>query len=217
MALDVEFRSLEEWPDEPTKRRRRSPFRANWSQTLDLLDTELSKIRKPHTPVVIEIDLPESQIRQDGWPYANATPRSPGVILNVETKKAGHLRFPCDTFESWQDNMRAIGLGLNSLRRVDRYGITRRGEQYTGWKRLPPAGRAPAPADAARVVTATAGRGIQDDVVEAVLLGPDFARQVYREALRHCHPDAGGDPQGDAFKRLQEAWAVVQKHHQNRR
>jgi hypothetical protein len=36
-------------------------------------------------------------------------------------------------------NARAIALGLEALRKVDRYRITKRGEQYTGWSALPPA------------------------------------------------------------------------------
>lgn len=36
----------------------------------------------------------------------------------------------------WQINLRAIALGLEALRKLDRYGITSRGEQYTGWRAI---------------------------------------------------------------------------------
>jgi hypothetical protein len=39
---------------------------------------------------------------------------------------------------TWQDNLRAVALGLEALRRVERYGIAQRGEQYAGWRRADP-------------------------------------------------------------------------------
>lgn len=44
--------------------------------------------------------------------------------------RRGHLSYPCDTFTTLQDNLRVIALALEALRMVDRYGVTRRGEQY---------------------------------------------------------------------------------------
>lgn len=37
----------------------------------------------------------------------------------------------------WQANIRAIAKTLEHLRDLDRWGVTKRGEQYTGWKALP--------------------------------------------------------------------------------
>lgn len=45
-------------------------------------------------------------------------------------------QFAVDQFPTWQDNLRAIALGLDALRRVQRYGIVKEDEQYTGWKQL---------------------------------------------------------------------------------
>lgn len=77
-----------------------------------------------------------------------------------------------DAFPHWQDNVRAIALGLEALRKVDRYGIGKRGEQYVGWRALP-AG------DAGEV-----DRG-RDLIEEA---------GGVRAALKCHHPDHGGDP-----------------------
>jgi hypothetical protein len=46
------------------------------------------------------------------------------------------FQFAVDMFPSWQDNLRAIALGLEALRKVERYGIANRGEQYAGWAQL---------------------------------------------------------------------------------
>jgi hypothetical protein len=131
----ITFRPLKLWPQDFTQERKRSPFDSPWSATLDLLDHELFHLRAQS--VVLEIALSEYDIRRDGLPRANArAPEHPGVILSFDSAH-GSLCYLTDVFTDWQSNLRAIALGLESLRRVDRYGITKRGEQYTGWLALP--------------------------------------------------------------------------------
>ena len=48
--------------------------------------------------------------------------------------KHGPLKYATDVFDHWHANLRAIALGLEALRKVERYGITQRGEQYTGFR-----------------------------------------------------------------------------------
>lgn len=43
------------------------------------------------------------------------------------------LVYATDVCERWQHNVRSIALGLQALRAVDRYGISRRGQQYAGF------------------------------------------------------------------------------------
>lgn len=50
------------------------------------------------------------------------------------------LSYPCDSCDNWQHNVRSIALALQALRAVDRYGVTRRAEQYRGWGKLPAPG-----------------------------------------------------------------------------
>lgn len=85
---------------------------------------------------MLEVDVTESAIRLDGGLYANARPATPAVRVAFESR-FGPLTYATDVFDRWQDNVRAIALGLEALRKVDRYGITKRGEQYAGWKQLP--------------------------------------------------------------------------------
>ncbi len=47
---------------------------------------------------------------------------------------AKRLVYATDACEFWQHNVRSIALGLEALRAVDRYGISRRGEQYAGFR-----------------------------------------------------------------------------------
>ena len=48
------------------------------------------------------------------------------------------MSYPCDKYSNWQANLRAIALSLEALRAEDRYGVTRRAEQYKGWAKLLP-------------------------------------------------------------------------------
>ncbi len=120
----------------------------------------------------------------DGLFRANAKLRGPGVVLAFESKH-GSLSYPCDTYNDWQDNVRAIAPALEALRAVDRYGVTRQAEQYRGWAKLP----APPSADAAKAVEALR------KALGIVLCVPDTADQkaTFRKLVRPvCHPDRNG-------------------------
>ena len=205
-----------------------SQFTASWSDTLDLLDRELWFLDAEH--VVIEVDVTERGIRIDGQLRADAKAASPAVRLAFDSKH-GPLQYATDRFvrpswrregarEDWQHNLRAIALGLEALRKVDRYGITRRGEQYAGWKALPPAGgdAIPMPGgamtveDAARFLVDLSDleRPSADADVRGVLVSSPLRRQLYRQAASKVHPDRGGD--AATFVRLQEARRVLEEY-----
>lgn len=178
-----------------TGKHRTAPFGAGWSSTLDLLDREVRQIRG--RDVVLEIDVTERMIRLDGQPYANARPSSPAVRLAFESMH-GPLTYGTDAFVHWQDNVRAIALGLEALRKVDRYGITKRGEQYTGFKAIGggtplPAGPAPMTRlDAAQLLErlAIGDEGTARDAsVQIILNGQCDMARVVRDARMVAHPD----------------------------
>lgn len=167
--MNVRFRPITLWPPDFSRTRNFSnPFRAGWSSTLNLLERELDNLGAHE--VVIEAFFEEGDLRLDGWPRANAWPRHPGVIVSFDSKH-GPLRYGTDAFSDYQANVRAIALGLEALRKVDRYGIGKRGEQYVGWKAL------------------GAGEG---DLLQR-------GRELIAEhgnltaAYKATHPDAGGD------------------------
>ena len=118
----------------------------------------------------------EADLRLDGLPRADRRARTPGVVLSFEaTAVPGRpkLRYEVGTFTDWQDNLRAIALGLQALRAVDRYGVTKRGEQYAGWRALPMGAGDPSP-DRGRRLIAHHGS--------------------VAAALKATHPDHGGSP-----------------------
>jgi hypothetical protein len=208
-GLKAIFRPLRTWPGPATKGRRASPFRAAWPDTLSLLQSEINHLQPRR--VVVEMDLQEHQIRNDGYPKANARAGSPGVIVSVELRGATWLRWPCDTFTDWQDNIRAIALTLEKLRAIDRYGVTKRSEQYAGWKALPPGGAtivAASPHAAAQTLLSLAGDGRDPS---ALTSSWDVVSEVFRAAAKRTHPDAGGS--SDDYTRATEARAVLARHH----
>jgi len=139
--LKLKVRPIQKWPGELTKSRRSSPFRAGYRDTLDLLERELNQLHARN--VVVQLAVRESEIALDGNLKAYAKPQYPGVILSFEVFKASGKRneqgqrlgkyepfsFPCDSFTDWRDNLRAIALGLEALRKIDRYGVTRSGDR----------------------------------------------------------------------------------------
>lgn len=168
--MQFTYRPLPTWPHPVTpadRRRSRWTFKASWSDTLRLLEDELWRIDGRN--VVIGIGLREGDVRKDGLPRADARPVShPGVELTFDSR-FGRLTYATDAHELWQHNVRAIALSLQALRAVDRYGVSRRGEQYAGWAQLAAGGP---DADRGRVLVERAGS--------------------LREALRRHHPDQGG-------------------------
>lgn len=191
--MKYEIRPLGHWTDPVTEPRRSSAtFRAAWTDTLKLLERETELLGA--TLVVIQIDADDTDIRRDGMLRARARVDHPGVVISFNSTH-GPLRYATDTYDSngysqpgWQANVRAVALGLEALRAVDRYGITRRSEQYVGFRALP-AGPAPAFANADE-----AHRWMREQAELGPGADPD---KLYRHLARRMHPDAAGGSRAD--------------------
>jgi len=197
----------EGWPGTLTVHRVRAPFSADWRTTLRDLRHELDMLHA--RDLVAQVAVAEGQLRQDGQVYARATPDHPGVILAFTTPDQGTLRFACDRFTGYDDNVRAIALALDSLRRIDRYGIAGDHQQYRGYQAIEaPGGDATTVEAAARFLAehATAA-GVPVDAGD-VLGG--WLREAYHAAARRLHPDAGGDPA--LWRRLDQAKRVLDQY-----
>lgn len=224
MSLSWRVVPIERWPGEQTRNRQDAPFftigpaneygfrprrgGVDWTATSDLLERELREMRAKN--IVLQMAVTDRDIRNDGWIKAAARPTHPGVILSFESKH-GPLSYPCDTYRDWQANVRAIALALEALRKVDRYGVTRRGEQYTGWKQLPGAGGTTTTMSAevaARVMVECEG---MDGDPETLLESIDAVLATFRQAAKRVHPDAGGTV--ETFQRLHLAKQILERHH----
>ena len=169
LARLVTFRPLER----PVRSQMRlAPFRAGWSSTVELLSKELRAHGARNA--VLELDFRETDFRNDGLPRADRHAQSPGIVLSfTATRVPGkpQLRYEVASFHQWQANVRAVALGLEALRAVDRHGVTKRGEQYAGWKALPMGAGDPSPERGHRLIQH------HGDV---------------KRALHATHPDHGG-------------------------
>jgi hypothetical protein len=155
--------------------------------TLDLLGSEAEKLGAKL--VVLQIDADETDIRRDGMLRARAKVGHPGVVVSFNSKY-GPLRYATDAYEQqysteapgWQANVRAVALAMQALRAVDRYGVTKRGEQYVGWRAIgAPVDGFSSADEALRWMREKAGPGPED-------------ASLYRVLAKRLHPDAGGDP-----------------------
>jgi hypothetical protein len=192
--MRYEIRPLGHWTDPETPDRTRAFFRAGWANTLEMLGREAGWLGAPL--LVMQVDVTEGEIRRDGMLRANAKVGHPGVVISFNSEY-GPLRYATDQFIGWQDNVRGIALALGALRAVDRYGVTKRGEQYTGWKALAAPVAGFATADEALRWMREQARPHAQDVQSAT------PRELYRFLARRFHPDAGGSP--DDWHRLDEA------------
>ena len=198
-AVEFRFRPLSGvWQDDGLEEYQTCRFRASYRKTLDLLTYEM--IRLGVGSAVIEMDVSERDIRLDGLPRAHARPDTPRVRLSFEHPKIGPLQYPCDTFADYRDNLRAIAKTLEAQRAMDRYGATRRSQQYRGWRALPPrAGGEPE----TRVEAASVIARYSVHTAEDLLAHPDRIPRAGRQAQHKTHPDRGGS--AHEFYLVQEA------------
>jgi len=214
--IDARFVPITDWPGKKTTSRQRSPFSAKYASTLDLLEAELKHLSAKD--ITIQAYFDRRDIRNDGWPRSSARPSQPGVIVSFEQRKGTYqggkwvesireFSFPCDRFLGWEDNLRAIALALEALRKVDRYGVTQSGEQYKGWARLP----APGPAgEMSREEAALFIAGYAVIPKDYLLHGSaSFINEAYRKAAAKLHPDSQSGS-NELFLRLQKAKQILE-------
>ena len=207
--MNITFRPIQAWPRKMTSTRSWSRFDSSYEQTFDLLERELKAINARN--VVLQLALTDADIRRDGKPRASAKPSHPGVILTFEKGiftgvwKYETISMPCDNFTTWMDNLRGIALSLEALRKIDRYGVTQSGEQYTGFAALPASSDAMTREEAAAFIAEHA----QGDPANWLLVDPAKRRNAIRAAKRATHPDNGGS--NELFLKLKDAVEILEK------
>lgn len=225
---DVQVEQLTEWPrDVPRtdpEERRSDPFprggrrikKGIVKRTIDDLEMEIRQLGVENA--VLQLDVSSSQVRQrDGLPYQRADVEPP-VVLSFEGPDGATQTYPCDTYDSWEGNFRAIVKTLQALRSVDRYGVGRGDEQYTGYKGLPSnVDDRVGPEEAATILLRTApeARGYEelDHDIDRLLTSEKAAADALRKAKARAHPDKQGGTHAH-FKRVKMAGDVLHQYHE---
>ncbi len=132
-------------------------------------------------------------LRLDGLPYANQRrPDDSGVAVYF-TLKGEQQCIPCDRWDLVDHNIHAIGLTVEALRGLERWGAKEMVDAaFSGFKALP-AGSSKSVASGWWTVLGLSRNATRADIETA-----------YRLLVKTHHPDRGGDP--DLFKRLNQAY-----------
>jgi len=131
------------------------------------------------------------QIRQDGLPKSNQRrPDDPGVAAYFIL--GGNPRvLACDKWTTVEDNLWAIGLHIENLRGIDRYGVGTVEQAFTGYMALP------ASSDWWKIL-GVAQTANMSEITTA-----------YRVKAKATHPDQGGG--NEEFLRVQQAYEQAQR------
>lgn len=124
--------------------------------------------------VVVSTNLP---LRNDGLPYAaRRSPDDPAVAVYFTYRKRA-MCFACDLYERIEDNMHAIGLTIEALRGIARWGAGDMMERaFTGFAALP----------------APTSRPWWEVLGVERTASPDAIRSAFKARALAAHPDRGG-------------------------
>lgn len=134
--------------------------------------------------IVMSTNVP---LRRDGLPMATANePSDPGVAVYFNYKKRP-MCFACDKYSRVKENMHAIGLTIEAIRGIERWGSSDMMERaFRGFTALDE--------QAASSWRGTLGFEPAAKVTE------DALESAFREKVKVAHPDAGG--KAEDFHRL---------------
>jgi hypothetical protein len=197
------------WPGKRTTYPKKAPFKSNWTKDLFALDRELKHLGARKIEFALELPRGAMDLRQDGMLKADARPGRAIIISFLDRDGVRHA-YPCDTYGWWQDNVHAIAVVLEDLRRAERYGV-QSALLRAGFKQLPGAG---ATTPTLSTEQAASLLSTWSDVpVGSIRANADSARTAHRIARSRAHPDSiatGGSNQ--KFTLVQEAARIIGAH-----
>lgn len=205
MRFEPTVRPITKWPQDkienPGSKYR---FRASWTDTKDKIGRELEKADADPATITLGMFVNPNDVQKNGTRlYADRRPYEPGVILSFRRYgDAREISYPCDAFDFWQANVRAIALSLEKLRQVEQYGVFKYAD-IVDRLALPSAeGKATTREQAAATLSAFSHYSPTQ-----ILLDSEYAKRAYRQAALKTHVDHGGDVYD--FEAVQAAKAIL--------
>ncbi|HEX8249009.1 MAG TPA: J domain-containing protein [Pyrinomonadaceae bacterium] len=218
MSFQIIIKPISKWIGSETKHPGNSQFKQTYSNTKTILQGELSKLGALASTVQLEMFIRPEDLRSDGELRANAKPYRQGVVLSFSKVKRRYLdegsqqwknelqtlSYPCDTYNDWKDNLRAIALSLQKLRDVARYGVFKY-EDMVARLALPSAEGKVSTAESAAEFLAK----YSDYKAEEILYTAFIRGSAYKQAATKLHPDKNGGSTTDDFLKLQDAKRIL--------
>lgn len=174
------------WPlEQPrTAERTEGPYRVSFGDALGELLDDL-RLMGAQSPV-ISTNVPTTR---HGTPYANhRTPEDPGVAV-YWTRGGRSFVIACDQYTSVRANLRACGIALHHLRRLEQSAPGYIADRaFQGFARLPASIEARPPRPWRAVFCWTESAPVTRALVE----------ERYRQLARERHPDRGGSSEAMA-------------------
>lgn len=183
------------WPEHtprtPAGRREFARFKMQFGTARDRVVNELKLLGARY--VVLSSNVPT---RHDGLPYADMRePDDPGVAVYFDLRGHQHC-LACDRWRKVRDNLHAIGLTVEALRGIARWGSSEIMQRaFAGFQALPPA-----PNDWRAVF------GFDSTLPQPTLQG---VRERFRRLAMQAHPDQGGNH--DAMTKLNQAMEAAER------
>lgn len=217
--VELRVRPIEAWTGPARGGNKDDRFERSGTQTQSDLRVELAAIGVRQG--VIQADITEDDLRNDGLLRASARFRSSRIVLAFKHPKQGPVSFPSWTYQDPWANLRAVVKTLEALRTIARHGVTQNDQQYTGWKQLPPQGTVIVAAefvtveDAARfligAMSVDPNLPNQPGVIkpETVVRSPGVLQRVYHLAAMNNHPDKGGAD--EVMRRVNAARDMIER------
>jgi hypothetical protein len=189
------FRNPLQWPTgQPrTERRRKAPFNAGETTILQGLDRAVLKLELEDVQITTD-----RRVRVDGQISQSSAENAadPGIAIYFK-RKGEDVIMAFDKFNDFWGNLRAIGLYLEYMARLESYEMAEIADRaFTGFKALPASITTPLPHRDWWVVL-----GVSQDANALEV------KAAYRELLKLHHPDAGGNQaELDEVRRAFEEW-----------
>lgn len=196
------------WPGKRTSYPKAAPFKSQWTKTQHMLAREISHLGGRKVEIALELPRGAMDLRQDGQMKADARPKAAVIVSFIDNDGQRHA-YPCDRFAWWQDNLYAIAVVLEDLRRAERYGV-QSSLIRAGFKALPAPGQTTNTISADAAASIVASFSIYDS--QSVRTDREVAKKAIREAVNRTHPDRNA---GDRkyFDEIQTAKRVLEAHH----